>query len=62
MKKEKCEKCKSENIVLVEYSYDSPEYYDGTSEIECKSCGTRFGRWTKKELKDGEIEKKYGRG
>ncbi|MFA7244893.1 MAG: hypothetical protein WC070_01780 [Candidatus Magasanikbacteria bacterium] len=56
----KCKKCGSKNIIYVEYSYDSPERYDGVSEIDCKDCGARFGRWSGKELKEGEAEKRYG--
>lgn len=59
--KEKCKKCGSANIVMVEYSYDSPEYYDGVSEINCQNCGARFGRWSGQELAEGEVEKKFGR-
>ncbi|OGY91508.1 MAG: hypothetical protein A3H70_05260 [Candidatus Komeilibacteria bacterium RIFCSPLOWO2_02_FULL_48_11] len=59
-KKEKCKKCGSENIIMVEYSHDSPEYYDGVSEIQCKDCGARFGRWSERELKEGEVEKRFG--
>jgi len=62
MEKEKCKKCGSENIVMVEYDYNSPERYDGISEIDCKDCGARFGRWSGKELKEGEIEKRWGGG
>lgn len=54
---EKCKKCGSENIILVEYPYDNPNYYDGISEIFCSSCKTRIGRWSGKELADGEFEK-----
>jgi hypothetical protein len=61
MEQEKCKKCGSKNIIMVEYSWDSPEYYDGISEIDCKDCGARFGRWSGKELAEGEIEKKYGK-
>lgn len=57
---EVCKKCGSENIVMVEYTMDSPEYYDGISEIVCNDCNVRFGRWSGKELKEGEIENKYG--
>ena len=57
----KCKKCGSKNIVMVEYSLDSPEYYDGVSEVECRDCGARFGRWSGKELTKGEVEKKFGR-
>ena len=60
MPKEKCKKCGSENIVMVEYPHDSPEYYDGISEIMCMDCHARFGRWSGKELAAGEIEKRYG--
>jgi DNA-directed RNA polymerase subunit RPC12/RpoP len=60
MSKDKCKKCGSENIILVEYEYTNSEYYDGISEIECKDCGVRIGRWSGKELTDGEIEKRYG--
>ncbi len=59
-KKRKCKKCGSKNITLIEYSHTNPEHYDGTSEILCNDCGARFGRWTGKELKEGEFEKRYG--
>lgn len=52
--------CGSKKITLLEYAYDQPEHYDGVSEIICRVCGKRFGRWTKKELKNGEVEKRYG--
>ena len=55
-----CKKCGSKNIVMIEYSWDSPEHYDGVSEIMCNDCGARFGRWSGKELAEGESEKKYG--
>ncbi|EKE19660.1 MAG: hypothetical protein ACD_8C00124G0009 [uncultured bacterium] len=57
---EKCSKCGSKNIGGVEYNYTSPERYDGISEWVCLDCGFRVGRWSGKELKDGEIEKRYG--
>lgn len=60
MEKENCKKCKSENIIMVEYAPGSPERYDGVSEIDCRDCGARFGRWSGKELAEGEIEKRYG--
>jgi hypothetical protein len=59
---ETCKKCGSGNIVLVEYAYPSPERYDGVSEIECKDCAARIGRWSGKELAAGELEKRNGRG
>lgn len=58
---EKCKKCGGKNMIMVEYDYASPEHYDGISEINCKDCGARFGRWSGKELAEGEIEKKFGR-
>ena len=60
MENVKCKKCGSENIVMVEYDLMHPEQYDGISEIKCMICGARFGRWSGKELKDGESEKRYG--
>jgi len=56
----KCKKCGSENIIGVEYWYDHPERYDGVSEWQCYHCGVRYGRWTGKELAEGESEKRYG--
>jgi len=61
MENEKCKKCSSEHIVMVEYDMMHPEHYDGISEIKCLDCGARFGRWSGKELKEGEVEKLYGR-
>jgi hypothetical protein len=61
MEQEKCKKCGSENIVMVEYSHDSPEHYDGVSEIMCNDCKARFGRWSGKELTEGEVEKRFGK-
>ena len=62
----KCKKCGSKNIVMVEYGMlDVPEpgkyYYDGISEIDCKDCGARFGRWSNRLLKEGEIEPRFGK-
>ena len=57
----KCKKCGSKNIIGLEYGYPSPEAYDGISEIDCEDCGARFGRWTGKELKEGEIEPRFGK-
>lgn len=57
-----CPKCSSTNIILIEYSWDNPEHYDGISEYRCLACDYRQGRWTGKELKLGFIEPRYGRG
>jgi hypothetical protein len=58
---EPCPTCGENNWMGVEYGYPSPEEYDGVSEWECLEFGTRIGRWTGKVLKEGEIEKRYGR-
>ena len=55
-----CEKCHTDYI-MVEYSYDNPEHYDGISEYFCPDCKVRIGRWSGKTLKDGEVEKRYGK-
>lgn len=34
--------------------------YDGISEIQCQDCNTRTGRWSLKELKNDELERRYG--
>lgn len=49
-------------MVGVEYSYGSPERYDGVSELRCmnESCGVRLGRWTGKRLAEGEAEPRFG--
>lgn len=57
-----CPDCESKHIILVEYDYSSPKHYDGISEIECKNCGKRFGRWCKEELFMGETENLYCKG
>jgi hypothetical protein len=46
-------------MIGIEYT-DGPERYDGTSEFQCPECEIRVGRWTKKVLKEGEVEKRYG--
>lgn len=57
---EKCPDCESKNISACEYAYTSPEHYDGVSEWHCEDCGYRQGRWSGKELKEGEIEPRLG--
>ena len=56
----KCPKCGSEDIIMVEYAYDASDHYDGISEWKCGGCGYRRGRWSGKELKAGEVEKRWG--
>lgn len=58
MDENKCRKCDSADIVFVEYEEIHPDHYDGISEVMCKKCGARFGRWSNKELAKGETEKR----
>ena len=60
MDTETCKKCGSKNIVFVEYDHTHPDHYDGVSEIVCRDCEDRIGRWSGKELAKGESEKRYG--
>jgi len=42
----RCPSCKHQgHIVAVEYSVTDRFYYDGISELECRTCGRRWGRW-----------------
>lgn len=34
--------------------------YDGISEYNCQECGLRIGRWSGLELKDNEMERRFG--
>lgn len=61
MEIKECKKCGSKNTIFVEYAYGQPEHYDGVSEIACNDCGARFGRWSGKELAEGEFEKPHGK-
>lgn len=54
-----CKKCASGNILLVEYPPGMTERYDGISEIRCQDCDVRIGRWSGKELAEGELEKRW---
>jgi len=60
MQHTKCQKCESENVILVEYPITDPNHYDGWSEVDCQSCGVRFGRWSGKKLQEGESEVRGG--
>jgi hypothetical protein len=53
--------CQAPNIIMVQYHWESKNHYDGVSEYKCQSCGYRQGRWSGKELEDGEEEKRYGK-
>ena len=56
----KC-KCGCKSFSTIEYAITHPNYYDGASELRCSDCGTRYGRWTKRELGMWETEPPYGR-
>jgi hypothetical protein len=57
-----CPNCESENIVWVEYYGTDPKHYDGVSEMNCKDCDKRFGRWCGQELEAGESENVFCSG
>jgi len=50
-----CPKC-GEEMVGVEYNYPNPNAYDGISEWQCPACQYRKGRWSGKELAEGQWE------
>lgn len=52
--------CEHDNYIGVEYEYGHPARYDGISEFQCRDCGYRWGRWSGKELKEGEFEHRWG--
>lgn len=56
MSRRTCPRCRSKNIVHVEYAWDSPEHWDGVSEVKCLCCGVRIGRWSGRLLQPGELE------
>jgi len=56
-----CGRCGSTQFIGIEYYLLDPNHYDGVSEWQCQSCQTRYGRWTKKELKSGDTEPPYGK-
>ena len=53
--------CKTGEVLGIEYVGTSPHHYDGVSEWRCSSCLRRWGRWTKKELLPGDVERPFGR-
>jgi C4-type Zn-finger protein len=53
-----CPRC-GKQMSAVEYSIDNPDHYDGVSEWRC-DCGYREGRWTHRELQQGEVEPPFG--
>jgi len=55
-----CPMCGGKQWVGVEYSYPDRHHFDGISEWHCFTCNRRFGRWTGRELAEGESEPPYG--
>jgi len=61
-----CPKCKSMDIHMIEYMDPTgaiipfEHQYDGISEYRCNSCNYREGRWSGRELKGNDFERKYG--
>lgn len=55
-----CSRCSSTCVTGVEYGYPNRERHDGVSEWQCQECNYREGRWTGKEIHDGELESRYG--
>jgi C4-type Zn-finger protein len=55
----KCPKC-GMGMVDVEYTDKHPFHFDGVSEYYCPTnhggCGYRQGKWSDKELLEGEFE------
>lgn len=54
----KCD-CPAEYAIGVEYC-GTPHDYDGVSEWKCEQCKRRWGRWSGRELAEGELEPRYG--
>lgn len=64
MKNGICPRC-SCKMVMIEYSFNSPNHYDGISEYACANtdnCYYRIGRWCKQVLERGESEPPYCNG
>lgn len=56
-----CRRCDEKvQPFAIEYSYDSPEHYDGISEFQCPRCRRREGRWTGRVLTGGGTEPRLG--
>ncbi len=48
------------DVVGIQYSHTNPNRYDGISEWQCGKCKVRIGRWTGKQIADGEFEPRFG--
>lgn len=53
-----CPHC-TDAMWAVEYRLTSQDY-DGASEYACPHGCVRIGRWSKRVLKEGEIERRHG--
>jgi hypothetical protein len=51
--------CGGKRFTGVQY-VGTTEDYDGVSEWQCNKCHRRYGRWTRRELLAGELERRYG--
>ena len=58
----KCKKCGQDMLMVEYYNVGLPEGvgYDGWSESRCDKCKLRIGRWSGLELKDNEMEHRFG--
>ena len=56
---DKCPNSEDHKIIMIEYTWDNPQHYDGVSEVMCQTEKKRFGRWCLQELKDGERENRF---
>lgn len=45
-------------VIGVEYASGCAERYDGVSEWRCPDCGVREGRWSRRRLAAGELERR----
>ena len=48
-------------MICVEYAFNHPEHYDGTSEYQCEVCVIHIGRWSERFLVGHDVERRYGR-
>jgi hypothetical protein len=51
--------CGADTFTGVQYQGTTQDY-DGVSEWICTTCRRRYGRWTRRVLLPGELERRYG--
>ena len=68
VKEAPCPKCGGHDFTGIQYGRgvgDEPPlhpcHYDGVSEWRCNGCGTRIGRWSLRQLAEGDHEPPDGR-